>query len=80
MNEYIDIQLEEEPEDDIIQEDTDAAKIYNELMKKNRDIKRRKLEAMANCFLLANKSIVDVMNFFDSYQDNIRNAHKFRCN
>ena len=74
MDKYIDILLEEEAGDEIISDDTNAATIFKELTMKHMDLKRSKLEAMANCFRASHQCVTDVLRCFDRCENDLSNV------
>ncbi|KAM0878552.1 hypothetical protein ACQ4PT_034786 [Festuca glaucescens] len=70
---YINTLLEDEPGGDGIPEDARGGGVYDDLMKKHIETRRKKLSAMADCFRASNKCAVDVLDCLDKHGNDIRN-------
>ncbi|KAM0903088.1 hypothetical protein ACQ4PT_018887 [Festuca glaucescens] len=73
MNQYVDTLLEDEPGGDGISEHARDGDVYDEMMKKHIETRRKKLSAMADCFRASNECAVDVLNCLDRHGSDIRN-------
>ncbi|KAM0902623.1 hypothetical protein ACQ4PT_019185 [Festuca glaucescens] len=74
MNQYINTMLEDEPGGDGIPEDASGGGVYDDLIKKHIETRRKKLSAMADCFRASNKCAVDVLDCLDKHGNDIRNV------